>query len=156
MTGPCLAKGQSESLKIDVCAGDDVEPIEANTKKLFLFSNEPDISILVYSPEYIFAEKLETLERFAQGNTRLKDFVDLWNLTKQPMQVEKVQTAILRCFKRRGKEFDLSSIEKILSDQEFVSFLEPLKDKKFKKLSIPPISDCFRDIRKFLSQTFTP
>ncbi|MDE0518457.1 MAG: nucleotidyl transferase AbiEii/AbiGii toxin family protein [Bdellovibrionales bacterium] len=41
-----------------------------------------NISFQVYPPEFIFAEKLETIVRFGTGNTRVKDFIDLDTLIK--------------------------------------------------------------------------
>ena len=41
-----------------------------------------NISFQVYPPEFILAEKLETIIRFGTGNTRVKDFIDLDILIK--------------------------------------------------------------------------
>ena len=60
-------KGQSDSLKIDVCAGDVVDSVEMSSNVLFIADSNDDLSIKIYPPEYIFAEKLETAFRFGIG-----------------------------------------------------------------------------------------
>lgn len=76
-------KPQSEPLRIDLCAGDDVDPKKLDLQEIYLLQDENDgLSISVYLAEFIFAEKLETLVRFGTGNTRLKDFIDLWNFAR--------------------------------------------------------------------------
>ena len=82
--------GQSESLKIDICSGDDVDIKFVTSKDLFLLPEVKEISLSVYPAEFIFAEKLETADLFYTGNTRLKDFIDLWNLIKHPMNQERL------------------------------------------------------------------
>src|SRR5690606_28651318 len=76
-------------LKIDVCAGDIVKD-EIRTLKESTFFVEEDLSIRVYPPEYIFAEKLETVVKFGTGNSRLKDFIDLWSLSKIEIDQDKL------------------------------------------------------------------
>lgn len=61
-------KPNSEALRIDLCAGDDVDSVAVKLNDLFLEeSSASTLSIHVYPPEFIFAEKLETLVRFSTG-----------------------------------------------------------------------------------------
>ncbi len=55
-------RSQSESLKIDVCAGDDVDVKFITSKDLFLLPEIKEISLSVYPAEFIFAEKLGTAD----------------------------------------------------------------------------------------------
>ena len=57
-------KNQSETLKIDVCSGDFVEPESVKANELCIIEDTSNISFQVYPPEFIFAEKLETIVRF--------------------------------------------------------------------------------------------
>lgn len=56
----CFYMHGSQTLKIDVCAGDVVRDRLVTTRDLFVMqSGDRDRAINVYTPEYIFAEKLE-------------------------------------------------------------------------------------------------
>lgn len=70
-------------VRIDLGFGDLVEPIEypidlTTTSKGPLF--ESRIFLRCYPKEFIFAEKLETAVFRGEGNTRMKDFHDLFTL----------------------------------------------------------------------------
>lgn len=72
-------------MRIDLGFGDSVEPIEypmnlTATSKGPLF--ESKISLHCYPKEFIFAEKLETVVFRGGGNTRMKDFHDLYSLIR--------------------------------------------------------------------------
>jgi len=72
-------------IRMDLGFGDRVEPIEhpidlAATSKGPLF--ESRISLHCYPKEFIFAEKLETIVFRGGGNTRMKDFHDLYSLVR--------------------------------------------------------------------------
>ncbi len=80
-----LAKlgGPQTHIQIDLGFGDVVEAIDhhldlTSTSKGPLF--ESKIQIRSYPKEFIFAEKLETVVQRAIGNTRMKDFHDLYSL----------------------------------------------------------------------------
>lgn len=70
-------------IRMDLGFGDRVEPIEysmdlTSTSKGPLF--ESRISLHCYPKEFVFAEKLETVVFRGVGNTRMKDFHDLYSL----------------------------------------------------------------------------
>ncbi len=72
-------------IRMDLGFGDRVEPIEhpidlTATSKGPLF--ESRISLHCYPKEFIFAEKLETIVFRGGGNTRMKDFHDLYSLVR--------------------------------------------------------------------------
>lgn len=72
-------------IRMDLGFGDRVEPIEypidlTATSKGPLF--ESRISLHCYPKEFIFAEKLETVVFRGGGNTRMKDFHDLYSLIR--------------------------------------------------------------------------
>jgi len=71
------------AMRMDLGFGDQVEPIEYSigltaTSKGPLFQNT--ILLQCYPKEFIFAEKLETVVFRGSGNTRMKDFHDLYSL----------------------------------------------------------------------------
>lgn len=72
-------------MRMDLGFGDRVEPMEypmdlTTTSKGPLF--ERTISLHCYPKEFIFAEKLETVVFRGEGNTRMKDFHDLYSLVR--------------------------------------------------------------------------
>lgn len=70
-------------IRMDLGFGDRVDPVEyqiklTSTSKGPLF--ESTISLHCYPKEFIFAEKIETVVFRREGNTRMKDFHDLYSL----------------------------------------------------------------------------
>jgi hypothetical protein len=60
-----------------------------------------------YSRETVVAEKLQALVQLRMLNTRMKDYFDLWLLTRQPeLNREVLTTAIKRTFANRGMQID--------------------------------------------------
>lgn len=149
-------KPQSEPLRIDLCSGDDVDPRKVDLQEIYLLEDESDgLSISVYPAEFIFAEKLETLVRFGTGNTRLKDFIDLWNFTQlagEKFSAEKCAKAIERCFTRRGTVMAPNRWEKILGDHEFQEIMEEARQRNFPNLPVPEVPTMFKEIAAYVEK----
>jgi hypothetical protein len=63
------------------------------------------------SRETVVAEKLQALVQLRMLNTRMKDYFDLWLLTRQPqLNKEVLGVAIKRTFPNRGMEIDAAPI----------------------------------------------
>lgn len=96
-----------DKIQIDVGVGDVVNPEERGLR-LFNYKGKPlfesEISLLVYPPETIFAEKLETILSKGMGNSRMKDYHDLILLSRSTGLIEKnnLQNAISDTFQNRG------------------------------------------------------
>lgn len=143
----------SELLRIDLCAGDDVDAVEVKLEDLFLEAPQGKrLSISIYPPEFIFAEKLETLVRFGTGNTRLKDFIDLWSLIQKGLDDNRVYAAVTRCFQRRGTAIEPKDWQEVLRDNQLASILEQARERNFKDLQIPGIPTLFADLLKYLKR----
>lgn len=85
ITLQALFGGTKTVIRMDLGFGDRVDPIEypinlSATSKGPLF--ESRISLHCYPKEFIFAEKLETVVFRGGGNTRMKDFHDLYSLVR--------------------------------------------------------------------------
>ncbi len=80
-------------LKLDITTGDKITPreIEYNFK---LLTEDRTISILAYNIETILAEKLETIISRADLNTRLRDYYDVYILSK--LQNENIDLGTLK------------------------------------------------------------
>lgn len=90
-------------VQVDIGFGDHVFPAPRRQAFPGLIPGLPLPSILMYPPETVVAEKFEAMIRFGVGNSRLKDFHDIWVTTRTfrfdlPVLVE----AILGTFGRRG------------------------------------------------------
>ena len=101
-----FSKKGSRCLAIDACAGDVVRANTVASADAFLLPlGTENVEFKVYPKEFIFAEKLETLLRFRTGNSRCKDFVDMWMLIKGGMDQSKLSAAIKMCFENRGTKW---------------------------------------------------
>ena len=147
-------KNQSEVLKIDVCSGDLIEPETVKASNLCIIEDTGNISFQVYPPEFIFAEKLETVVRFGTGNTRVKDFIDLDTLIRKGLNIQKLKKAVRMCFKRRGKDFQIEKLLQILNDRDFTKFLgEVLKNKKeYERLNLPDMKILLKNIKSWIGR----
>jgi len=145
-------KGQSESLKIDVCAGDDVDAKSYSTGNLYLLNyDDKNISFLVYPPYFIFAEKFETAYSFGTGNTRAKDYIDMWTLIKYGLDKLLVKESINRCFSRRGTKYDPKEWGRIIDSEFLTEFIDKQIKRHFSKLPLPGTAYMFTDIKEFIN-----
>lgn len=101
-----------DKIQIDVGIGDVVTP---TTRELHFFQYrgkpmfESEISLVVYPPETIFAEKLETVLSKGAANSRMKDYHDLLLLAREPhmINLNKLQVSLKNTFKNRGTTLEL-------------------------------------------------
>lgn len=115
-------------IQIDIGFGDVVDAIDYHleltaTPKGPIF--ESKIQVRSYPKEFIFAEKLETIVYRGSGNTRMKDFHDLYSLVSlkgclDPIYVEKV---VVKVFNHR--QASLAQLPLSL-DAESMQILQPL------------------------------
>jgi len=97
-------------MQIDIGFGDVMTPgPETLTYPTILDFPAPTLS--GYSRETVVAEKLQALVQLRMLNTRMKDYFDLWLLTRQPeLSREVLVEAIKRTFANRGMELDLEPV----------------------------------------------
>ncbi len=93
-------------MQIDIGFGDVVTPgPERLTYPTLLDFPAPVLS--GYSRETVMAEKLQALTQLRMANTRMKDYFDLWLLSRQPeLNKDTLRTAIERTFSNRNMEID--------------------------------------------------
>lgn len=139
----------STPLKLDICAGDVVIPVTKNLSELSLLPDELNIAVHIYPAEFIFAEKLETLFRFGTGNTRCKDLIDLWSISKLNLEKDNLKPSVEACFKNRGKEFSFNELKNILEDAFFIKNMEKMSKANFDNLKLPPISTLSEEVLLF-------
>ena len=69
-------------MQVDIGFGDAVHPAPAAAELPPVLDGPPS-RLLCYSRESVIAEKIEAMVRHGQLNTRMKDFFDVWHLSRQ-------------------------------------------------------------------------
>jgi len=90
------------NMQIDIGFGDVVFPAP-ETSDLPTLLDSPAPRLLCYSRESAIAEKLEAMVKLGELNSRMKDFYDIWLLSRQfDFAGESLAEAIRLTFDRRG------------------------------------------------------
>ncbi len=89
-------------MQIDVGFGDVVVPRAVRTAYPTIL-DFPAPHLLAYSKETAIAEKLEAMVKLGELNSRMKDFFDIWLLSRSfDFEGQRLSEAIEKTFKRRG------------------------------------------------------
>ena len=106
-------------ISIDIGFGDVITPAPVEMKYPNLLSNVPQAFIKTYSLETIVAEKFQTMIARNTGNSRMKDFFDIYRIFEQDIVNPVIlQKAIITTFKNRKTEFVEN--HPIFSDEFFI------------------------------------
>ena len=90
-------------LQLDIGIGDDVVPDPAWVEYPTLLHDLPAPHVLAYDPVTSIAEKVEAMVKLGDGNSRLKDFYDVWLLaTSLEFDGTAMAEAFAATFRRRG------------------------------------------------------
>ncbi|HSW00523.1 MAG TPA: nucleotidyl transferase AbiEii/AbiGii toxin family protein [Sedimentisphaerales bacterium] len=141
-------------LQIDVGFGDAVtpEPTEIDFPTL-LDSSAPRIR--AYPCETVIAEKFQALVAFGMVISRMKDFYDIWTLSKQfPFDGASLSTAMRATFERRGTAIP-EGVPTALTDEFAADRTKQTQWTGFLKRSVlseapPSLSSVVNDLRDFL------
>ena len=98
-----------DKIHIDIGIGDVVTPQQVELN-LYQYKGKPffeeSVSLHVYPIESIFAEKLETILYKGSGNSRMKDYHDLYLLSRGNLtEFQKLKAAIQKTCSNRGTPF---------------------------------------------------
>jgi len=96
------------AMQIDIGFGDSVYPApERHTLPTFL--DQPAPKLLCYSRESAIAEKFEAMLNLRELNSRMKDFYDIWQLSRQAdFDGVRLAQAIHETLTRRNTRIDLN------------------------------------------------
>lgn len=138
-------------MQIDIGFGDMIYP-GPEMVELACMLNSPAPRLLCYSRESAIAEKFEAMIKLGYLNSRVKDFYDIWQLSRQfQFKLDNLVEAVKLTFKQRGTELKLPieafSAEFISSRQSmWTAFRNRLKQKQV------PVSfqEIVADIESFL------
>lgn len=120
----------ANEMKIDITTGDAITPRAISYSYKTILDGDL-IPVMAYNRETIVAEKYETIIRRNIGNTRARDFYDLFmffNLYKDEIDHGILKTAIAKTSKKRGSEKDLSEWADICEEMRLDPSLRSLWD----------------------------
>ena len=110
-----------QMIKIDISTGDVITPA-AVEYELPLVLEKRKIGLWAYNIETLLAEKLETVMTRAEGNTRMRDFYDIYILTRKEgieLNPAYLKEAFAATCRKRGSETVIPSFDEILDSIEW-------------------------------------
>lgn len=126
--------GIKQAIRIDLSMGDAITP-QAIVYDYQLMFEERSIELLTYNLETMLAEKIETMIARGIANTRMRDFYDVFILTKfENFDFYILKEAIINTSKIRGTESLLSNHSQIMCDVAESQIMDTAWD-NFKKQS---------------------
>lgn len=91
-------------LQIDVGFGDATVP-QPERRAFPGLLDFPEPELKTYRPETVVAEKFHGMVKYGRANTRMKDFYDIWRISKEmELKSEDLISAIQATFRRRQTE----------------------------------------------------
>lgn len=151
-------KGQLENAKIpmqiDVGFGDAVfPPPEERTYPAMLEFEAPRLKM--YSLEAVIAEKFQTMVERGTLNSRMKDFFDIYTLSKQyEFNRETLATAIKQTFENRNTELTANPIvftESFAKDENITKQWRAFLNRGMKGAAPDDIAEVINGIQHFLN-----
>lgn len=133
-------------VEIDIGVGDLCQPVETHIDLTRLNIEQipkAEITLMCYPPEFIFAEKLQSLVLLGDRNSRMKDFYDLFLMLQEPefLDLKSVWNILSKVFRHRKTSLDLpffSDSDNIQALQErWELFLKKLNSETIKNREIP-------------------
>lgn len=115
-------------MKIDITTGDLITPAAIIYDYQLLFEDK-SVPVMAYSIETILAEKYETIIRRNIGNTRARDFYDLYVLFKtryDEIQLPVFKLAVEKTAGKRGSLAEMNEWEEICEEIREEPVLERL------------------------------
>jgi hypothetical protein len=142
-------------MQIDVGFGDKVHPDVVQAKYPVIL-DLPAPSLRMYPPEPVVAEKAEAMMHLGSLNSRMKDFYDIWRLSRQfEFDGAVLSEAIRQTFENRGTE--LIPFNELKSDLFEIKTLEKQWSAFLAKSGVPgteSFQEVLDQIAAFLSPLF--
>ena len=96
-----LGRRSCVAAEIDIGFGDLVEPTPARLAFPVLLPLDPPM-VLGYPPETVIGEKFQAMVVLGIGNSRMKDFFDIWTLAKtHNFRLQSLRRSVRETFERR-------------------------------------------------------
>jgi hypothetical protein len=140
-------------VQADIGFGDAVTPAPEETDYPVLLNDLPTPRLRVYPRYTVIAEKYHAIASLGIANSRMKDFFDLWVLTRQSkLDSTILRRAIAATFVRRGTELPTNSPVG-LSDEFAADGAKQIQWRAFaarNKLAAPELQVVVPHLRRFL------
>lgn len=143
-------------IQVDIGFGDAVTPAPEDVQYPVLLDDFPAPSLRAYPRYTAIAEKFEAIASLGMANSRMKDFFDLWVLTRQStLDRDILKRALTATFERRGT--DLHATAPIGLTDEFAS--DPAKQVQWRafiakgRLDAPSLSEVVTYLRGYFETT---
>ena len=144
-----------ENFQIDIATGDPITP-KPIVYKYRPILGESFVNVWSYNIETVIAEKLETILRRAEANSRIRDYYDLyliytkgWNHVK----IDDLRKAIDKTFEKRNYTGDIEEAIAILKNSEIIKNRWNLYKKKYEyanDIDYEEIMKCVEEIIKVI------
>lgn len=142
-------------LQIDIGFGDVVTPAPTQIEYPVLLESSA-VSIKAYSKETVVAEKFHAMVILGIANSRMKDFYDLWIMSKQfDFDGSLLTEAIAATFKRRTTplpdDLPLALTEDFSSDTTISQRWKAFANKLNHPEEMPPFNQIISEIKDFIA-----
>lgn len=141
-------------VQADIGFGDAVTPGPEDTVYPTLLPDLPAASLRVYPKYTVVAEKFHAIVQLGIENSRMKDFFDLWILTREPhLDSSILRQAIAATFDRRGTA--VPTVTPLGLSDEFIS--DRLKQSQWQgfasknQIQVPPLDQVITHLRKYFA-----
>lgn len=113
-----------QAIRIDLSTDDAITP-EAISYNYKLMFEDRSIQLMAYNLETLLAEKIETMIARGTANTRMRDFYDVFLLSRQGgVDFHTLQSAIVNTAKKRNSERQLGNCKQIMEEVAASSIME--------------------------------
>ena len=95
-----------QPISMDVGFGDVIIPEPVNLDYPLLLEDLPEVNVAAYSLETVVAEKFQTMIDRSEGNSRMKDFFDVYTILKSgKMDAAVLEDAVREVMANRGSAY---------------------------------------------------
>lgn len=144
-----------ENFQIDIATGDPITP-KPIVYKYRPILGESFVNVWSYNIETVIAEKLETILRRAEANSRIRDYYDLYLIyTKgwNDVKINDLRKAIDKTFEKRNYTGNIEEAIAILKDSDIIKNRWNLYKKKYEyanDIDYEEIMKCVEEIIKVI------
>ena len=144
-----------ENFQIDIATGDPITP-KPIVYKYCPILGDSYVDVWSYNIETVIAEKLETILRRAEANSRIRDYYDLYFIyTKgwNDIKIDDLRKAIYKTFEKRNYHGNIEETVAILKDSEIIKNRWNLYKKKYEyanDIDYEEIMKCIEKIVKVI------
>ncbi|HET8799922.1 MAG TPA: nucleotidyl transferase AbiEii/AbiGii toxin family protein [Marinobacter sp.] len=139
-------------MQLDIGFGDPIFPFPSWLEFPALL-DFPAARIKCYTPESSIAEKFQAMVNLGELNSRMKDFYDIWLLSRQhEFRLENLKGAVERTFRKRGTE--IPETNPFAAD--FVDSKQPQWQAFHKRLGQPHVPEALPEVVAALVEFLGP